>query len=971
MRGSLGVIALVGLGGACAVARSTDQPISVTRQALDTPVLAAAFTVPAGVSNPGIQGRKPVYAKVGGKVVFVGTDSAHGTELWTTDGTPGGTKLLRDIDPGPQSAFGVQNYPIVPSADGSVGVFVANDGARGAEPWRTDGTTAGTFPLADLVAGVASLQYYEVARAGSSIFIAGETDTGYVLAKTDGTVAGTSTVATVTATKLAGAANGELYFLGTSGLWKSDGTPGGTVRVCPACASIYISHLTTVGNNVFFSSGDFGHAGELWVSDGTPAGTQKLLTNSSGPDELVAVGNKLYFTDFNTSTGSSAYELWASDGTPAGTAFISAVSKPPLIGGNSTVTLDTITPVGSKVFFRGDDLTHGIELWTSDGTGPGTMMVKDISTVSGGALHYSSGPVAFGNGVIFDADDGVTGDEPWYSDGTPAGTVQLKDIVAGASGSSTESFFVDGATAYFQAQQGLWTTTGVGGTTAQVLPAAKTISPPIATAPLGDRLFFAVDDGASGVEPWLTDGTKAGTTKLIDLGPGNLPGNITTAIAFDGAVVFDGFNSALTGTTLYRTDGTVPGTVAVQSNSGAITQPLHLTVLGDRLFFAAGTGAYNAWVYTTANGATSLASGTNARDFTLLGDKVVFASDAALNVTDGTTVTQLVGSIVVDPKPVTFHDHVYFTNFDTPHSIELWSTDGTPGGTALFADLNPNAPSSNPTQLTVVGDTLFFAANGASAQGAELWKSDGTVAGTVLVKDINPGKGSSNPHRLASQDGKLVFYADDGTGLHVFVSDGTDAGTIMLTDATPSTSEKISGPAFEPRLWSTLPGAPMFFPAAKDEGAEWWTSDGTPAGTHLWADLSDGPTSSDPQSPTFVGNRLFFTGFQNGSPAVWATPFDGPIPDAGAGGSTSGNGGSSSSSSGVGSSSSGTSGVTKPGSSSGANDGGANAAAPSSNSNGSSGCGCRTTPDRSKWSGNLAVFALVLVLHAARRRVRA
>jgi MYXO-CTERM domain-containing protein len=167
----------------------------------------------------------------------------------------------------------------------------------------------------------------------------------------------------------------------------------------------------------------------------------------------------------------------------------------------------------------------------------------------------------------------------------------------------------------------------------------------------------------------------------------------------------------------------------------------------------------------------------------------------------------------------------------------------------------------------------------------------------------------------------------------------------------------------------------MFFPAAKNEGAEWWISDGTPAGTHLWADLSDGPTSSDPQSPTFVGNRLFFTGFANGSPAVWATPFDGPIPDAGAGGSTSGTGGSTTSSSNGGAviSSSGTSGVTKPGASSSSgttngSDGGANAAVPS---DGSSGCGCRTTPDRSKWSGDLALFGLVLVLHAARRRVRA
>ncbi|BBH39037.1 hypothetical protein myaer102_15570 [Microcystis viridis NIES-102] len=66
----------------------------------------------------------------------------------------------------------------------------------------------------------------------------------------------------------------------------------------------------------------------------------------------------------------------------------------------------------------------------------------------------------------------------------------------------------------------------------------------------------------------------------------------------------------------------------------------------------------------------------------------------------------------------------------------------------LVKDINPG--SSNPYDLTAVGNTLFFAASD-GVNGRELWKSDGTAAGTVLVKDINPGSGfytSSNPRYL-------------------------------------------------------------------------------------------------------------------------------------------------------------------------------------------------------------------------------
>ena len=110
--------------------------------------------------------------------------------------------------------------------------------------------------------------------------------------------------------------------------------------------------------------------------------------------------------------------------------------------------------------------------------------------------------------------------------------------------------------------------------------------------------------------------------------------------------------------------------------------------------------------------------------------------------------------------------------------LELFRTDGTPGGTTLVKDIEPGATGSGPKYLTDVGGTLFFTAEDEGG-GKELWKSDGTAAGTVQVKDINPGPDGSDPSNLTEVGGTLFFSADDGTtGSELWKSDGTPGGTV-------------------------------------------------------------------------------------------------------------------------------------------------------------------------------------------------
>ncbi|MBN2006796.1 MAG: DUF11 domain-containing protein [Anaerolineae bacterium] len=194
---------------------------------------------------------------------------------------------------------------------------------------------------------------------------------------------------------------------------------------------------------------------------------------------------------------------------------------------------------------------------------------------------------------------------------------------------------------------------------------------------------------------------------------------------------------------------------------------------------------------------------------------------------------------------------LFFIADDGVNGEELWVSDGSRSGTKMVKDIGPGATDGQVDKLAVFSNTLFFEAND-TVYGRELWRSDGTESGTVIVKDINPGSNHSLPDYFAVTGDRLFFRAlDDTNGFELWASDGTEGGTVMVKDINPTGS---SGP----RHLTNVEGTLFFLATHPDTGQELWKSDGTVTGTILVKDIYSGTSSSGPYQFVGAGGQVFF-----------------------------------------------------------------------------------------------------------------
>lgn len=221
---------------------------------------------------------------------------------------------------------------------------------------------------------------------------------------------------------------------------------------------------------------------------------------------LFPVDNALYLVG-------GSRELWYSDGNSLTLNRLAGLTPALYYANFSDMTL-----ANGQVFFTADDGVHGPELWKSNGTPEGTVLVKDsIPPELADVPSAYPGPLfEFGDLLYLGINDGVHGRELWQSNGTAEGTLLFKDINPGAGDSWPRDF--------------------IGGT---------------------KRFFFSAYDAVHGRELWQSDGTVVGTTLVTDLYSGAASAGPMNRLSYSDTLFFTA-NNGLDGQQLFALDPAVP-----------------------------------------------------------------------------------------------------------------------------------------------------------------------------------------------------------------------------------------------------------------------------------------------------------------------------------------------------------------------------------------------------------------------------
>jgi len=284
--------------------------------------------------------------EMNGKYYFSAETDAEEAELWVTDGTQAGTKMLKDIWATTNFASFPKNFEVF---DNKL-FFTAKNDVYGDELWVSDGTETGTMLVKDIYPG----------------------NKGYVTGQLI-------------------AFKGKLYFAAADKdankgieLWVSDGTAAGTVLLRDINTDYRDANpkeFYVFDDKLYFTATNYLTGAELYVTDGTANGTVLVQdiytgTSSSNPSSFVTVGNSLFFVARDATTGYELRKLTAGSQTVE---LIKDINPGTLNGVHSTfyadsryITLGRAVLGNTLIFNAVDNANSYSQVWTSDGTAAGT-----------------------------------------------------------------------------------------------------------------------------------------------------------------------------------------------------------------------------------------------------------------------------------------------------------------------------------------------------------------------------------------------------------------------------------------------------------------------------------------------------------------------------------------------------------------------------------------------------------------------
>ncbi len=681
------------------VYQARDSGSSDTRLYFATPTAGPTAAI-ASTSGPISLGTTaPV--STGSHALFVGTDAGSTQHLFVTDGLTATATSESLLFFGPDLA--ILHDAAAPF--GWIACFPGGPSSNSSEPCRSDGTRAGTYMIADLNAGDGPSGPFGFTAAGNRAYFR---TASYI---NEGGPYNAATLST-------------------------DGTATSDLGSLPGAPSDAVPITSVLGQPLFAASD--AHGRELWRFD---------------PEASV----------FNFIS-----DLWPGDASPSGPLIVSVAS------GSAVLTAETAV--------------NPQQILVTDGTPPGTLPALATGVPLTASFLTRPMPLgSFGEQFAIFARAGPTGEEPWLINPHTGAAAILRDIRTGPQGSQPgASFFSPTATfgpsagsftfgnvssaatgerTVFTAAPAMpaagatyavWSTDGTAPNTVELTRHRSEAGPPKLVfnyTTLGTSAYFFAPPLASESPPldndlWMTDGTAAGTRRVVSLRSiGIFSGSATQLAAWNGRLYFTASVSGVA--RLFSSNGTTAGTslAAIGPEAGAL--PIgSIFPTGVGLIFTAGTASGGMTLWATDN------TPTGTRRLTPSGPESQYAGIGA--VYDAGTLA-------------------FFTMWTRPEGRELWATDGTAAGTRLVSDLNPGPESSDPNILSVLSDHRLIFAAYTPDRGIELWQSDGTAFGTRLIADLVPGPGSSIPTNAALLGPNLIFTADDGSSV------GQELWTVPLT----------------------------------------------------------------------------------------------------------------------------------------------------------------------------------------------
>ncbi len=692
-----------------------------------------------------------------GLLFFTAYSYNSGWQLWRSDGTDAGTYIPKQI------GYFQYDYiaPLQLTEYNSKLYFSVDDGT-GRRLWTSDGTNAGT----------------NYATGNNDVFM-----------QPDYLNVGTRNPFPVI--------NNILYFAGYiytggGGLYKYDASnTNGEILVKDLTTSPEVDFITPVdfaivNNRLYFKviNSSRGYHDELWESDGDDTNTKRIVIYPPGQVTFdYNNGNGLLF--FNKVDAVYGNELWKSDGTPQGTKLVKDIWP-----GKTSSRPYYLTECNGKLLFNGADNIKGGSLYVSDGTTAGTYLLKDINTnttSSSNAGGYSHGDMcALNNGVVFNATERAHGYEVYKSDGSNDGTLLLKDILEGEADSYPNAFLNKNGIAYFRANNtdgssAIYKTDGTTVSTKKIvdvnnayllgynvtdnglvyytifnfstftydlwrsdgtLPGTYLLSPALYFNPYivtaGNTVYFVAGDYEHGYELWKSDGSVAGTKLVKDIYKGYLGSYPFSLFVYKNEVYFGAYDGDGYSTEFWKSNGTPNGTIKLKQITPAFGYDNYsisqlFCVSNNKLFFNAID--YNANPY----------------------------QGGELWQTDGApSSTKLVKDInpFYDSNPYNLTDvngTLFFTADDGINGKELWKSNGKAEGTIMVKDISAGGDFSYFDNFCTAGGKLYFLRDHYTSNPA-IWSSDGTDANTNPVGD--PGLvGLTSIQNLTVSSNKLFFGA--------------------------------------------------------------------------------------------------------------------------------------------------------------------------------------------------------------------